>query len=168
MDRTSFPSKETFSSTTHLLKKFHHYTFLKIKGVTKESLDSIKTKFILLIHCHNVDIFSNSHKVRRNSHNEVQLNPSEDKYYLLTSYPTLMPSLKKISLESIRAIARNPNFDLQLVGNIFRSEIHNHIRTQQFQELLTQMDSIQRQAINQNLRQLAESFSGFYPEVYSG
>ena len=29
-----------------------------------------------------------------NSHNVVQLNPDEDKYYLLTPYPTLMPPLK--------------------------------------------------------------------------
>ena len=31
-----------------------------------------------------------------NSHNVVQLNPDEDKYYLLTPYPTLMQSLSKI------------------------------------------------------------------------
>ena len=43
-----------------------------------------------------------------NSHNVVQLNPDEDKYYLLTPYPTLMPPLKTFSPESIRAIARNP------------------------------------------------------------
>ena len=30
-----------------------------------------------------------------NSHNVVELNPDEDKYYLLTPYPTLVPSLKK-------------------------------------------------------------------------
>ena len=48
----------------------------------------------------------------KNSHNVVQLNPDEDKYYLLTPYPTLMKPLKKFSPESIRAIARNPNIDL--------------------------------------------------------
>ena len=47
-----------------------------------------------------------------NSHNVVQLNPDEDKYYLLTPYPTLRPPLKNFSPESIRAIARNPNIDL--------------------------------------------------------
>ena len=52
----------------------------------------------------------------KNSHNVVQLNPDEDKYYLLTPYPTLMQSLKKFSPESIRAIARNPNIDLQSIG----------------------------------------------------
>ena len=46
-----------------------------------------------------------------NNHNVVQLNLDEDKYYLLTPYPTLMQPLKKFSPESIRAIARNPNID---------------------------------------------------------
>ena len=48
----------------------------------------------------------------KNSHNVVQLNPDEDNYYLLTPYPTLRQPLKKISPESIRAIALNPNIDL--------------------------------------------------------
>ena len=30
----------------------------------------------------------------KNSHNVVQLNPDEDKYYLVTPYPTLMLPLK--------------------------------------------------------------------------
>ena len=47
-----------------------------------------------------------------NSHNVVQLNPDEGKYYLLTPYPTLMQPLKKFSPESVRVIARNPNIDL--------------------------------------------------------
>ena len=47
-----------------------------------------------------------------NSHNVVQLNPDEEKNYLLTPYPTLMQPLKKFSPESIRAIARIPNIDL--------------------------------------------------------
>ena len=81
-----------------------------------------------------------------NSHNVVQLNPDEDKYYLLTPYPTLMKSLKKFSPESIRAIARNPNIDLQSIGIYSKSDIQHHIRTKQFQELLTQMDTIQRQS----------------------
>ena len=94
-----------------------------------------------------------------NSHKVVQLNPDEDKYYLLTPYPTLMQSLKKISPESTRAIARNPNIDIQ-----------HHIRTQQFQELLTQMDTIQRQSIDQNLRKLVETagFADIYTQDYSG
>ena len=35
-----------------------------------------------------------SHVDQKKSHNVVQLNPDEDKYYLLTPYPTLMQSLK--------------------------------------------------------------------------
>ena len=68
-----------------------------------------------------------------------------------------MPPLKKFSPESIRAIARNPNIDLQSIGTYSKSDIQHHIRTQQFQELLTQMDTIQRQPIDQNLRKLAET-----------
>ena len=52
-----------------------------------------------------------------NSHNVVQLNPDEDKYYLLTPYPTLMQSLKKFSPESIKAIARNPNIGYPNIQN---------------------------------------------------
>ena len=89
-----------------------------------------------------------------NSHNVVQLNPGEDKYYLLTPYPTLMQSLKKFLPESIRAIARNPNINLQSIGIYSKSDIQHLIRTQKFQELLTQMDTIQRQSIDQNLRNL--------------
>ena len=65
-----------------------------------------------------------------------------------------MQSLKKFSPKSIRAIARNPNIDLQSIGLYSKSDIQHHIRTQQFQELLTQMDTIQRQSIDQNLRKL--------------
>ena len=103
-----------------------------------------------------------------NSHNVVQLNPDEDKYYILTPYPTLMPPLKKFSLESIRAIARNPNIDLQSIGIYSKSDIQHHIHTKHFQELLTKMDTIQRQSIDQNLRKLAETagFSDIYVQVY--
>ena len=51
-----------------------------------------------------------------NSHNVVQLNPDEEKDYLLTPYPTLMQPLKEFSPESIRAIARNLKIDLQPIG----------------------------------------------------
>ena len=63
-----------------------------------------------------------------------------------------MPPLKKFSSKSIRAIARNPNIDLQSIGIYSISDIQHHIRTQQFQELLTKMDTIQRQSIDLNLR----------------
>ena len=65
-----------------------------------------------------------------------------------------MPPLKKFSPESIRAIARNPNIDLQSIGIYSKSDKQQHIRTQKFQELLTKMDTIQRQSIDQNLRKL--------------
>ena len=68
-----------------------------------------------------------------------------------------MQPLKNFSPESIRAIARNPIIDLQSIGIYSKSDIHHHIRTQQFRELFTKMDTIQRQSIDQNLRNLAET-----------
>ena len=81
-----------------------------------------------------------------------------------------MQLLKKFSPESIRAIARNPNIDLQSIGIYSKSDIQHLIRTQQIQELLTQMDTIQRQSIHQNLRKLAEiaGFADIYTQDYSG
>ena len=138
--------KETFYGFILAPKKYHRYTFLKINVVTKEYPYSTKTKYILLTHSQGEHIFSDTAVPlgSENSHNVVQLNPDEDKHYLLTPYPTLMQPLKKFSPESIRAIARNPNIDLQSIGIYSKSDIQHHIRTQQFQELLTQMDTIQR------------------------
>ena len=106
----------------------------------------------------------------KNSHNVVQLNPDEDKYYLFTPYPTLMQPLKKFLPESIRAIARNPNIYLQSIGIYSKSDIQHHIRTQEFRELLTKMDTIQRQSIDQNISKLAETagFSDIYAHDCSG
>ena len=153
-------------------KKYHPYMFLKTKDAIEESLYSIKNKV------HFVDTLSRRTYFwdtavpcgSENSHNIVQLNPDEDKYYLLTPYPTLMQLLKKFSPESIRAIARNPNIDLQSIGIYFTSDIQHHIRKQQFQELLTKLDTIQRQSIDQNLRKFAETagFSDNYAQDYSG
>ena len=84
---------------------------------------------------------------------------------------TYLQPLKKFSPDRIRAIARNPNIDLQSIGIYSKSDIQHHIRTQQFQELLTQMDTIQRQSIDQKLRKLAETagFSDIYTQDdYSG
>ena len=39
-----------------------------------------------------------------NSHNVVQLNPDEDKYYLLTPYPTLMQSLKNFHPKALELL----------------------------------------------------------------
>ena len=64
-----------------------------------------------------------------------------------------MQRLKKFSPESIRAIARNPNIDLQSIVIYSKSDIQHHIRTQQFQELLTEIDTIQRKSIDKNLTQ---------------
>ena len=62
-----------------------------------------------------------------NSHNIVQLNPDEDKYYLLTPYRTYIPPLKKFLPESIKAIARKPNLDIKLINIYSRSDIQHHI-----------------------------------------
>ena len=99
-----------------------------------------------------------------NSHNVVQVNPDQDKCYFLTPYPTLMQPLKKFSPETIRAFARNLKTDLQSIGIYSKSDIQHHIRTQQFHELLTKMDTIQRQSIDQNLRKLAET-AGFFGHI---
>ena len=69
-----------------------------------------------------------------------------------------MPQLQKVSPESTKAIARNPNINLQSIGIHSRSDIQHHIRTQQFQELLAKMDTIQRQSIDQE-------YSGFFNDI---
>ena len=81
-----------------------------------------------------------------------------------------MQPLKKFSPESIRAIARNPNIDLQSIGIYSKSDIQYLIFEQQFQELLTKLDTKQRQSIDQNTRKLAEtaSFSDINAQDYSG
>ena len=81
-----------------------------------------------------------------------------------------MPPLKKFSPESIKAISSNPDIDLQSIVVDSISDIQHHIRSQQFQELLTKMDTIQKQPIDQNLRNIAETagFSDIYAQDYSG
>ena len=105
-----------------------------------------------------------------NSHNVVHLNPDEDKNYLLTPYPTLIPPLKKFTQEINKTIARNPNIDLQSIGIYSRSDIQHQIRTQQFQKFITKMNTRQRQSIDQILRKLAETggFSDICTQDYSG
>ena len=72
--------------------------------------------------------------------------------------------------ESIKAISSNPDIDLQSIVVDSISDIQHHIRSQQFQELLTKMDTIQKQSIDHNLRKLAETagFSDIYAQDYSG
>ena len=81
-----------------------------------------------------------------------------------------MPPLEKFLPENIRAIAKNLNIDLQSLNNYSRSDIQHHIRTQQYQELLTRLDTIQRQSIDQKLGKFAETagFSDIYTQEYSG
>ena len=81
-----------------------------------------------------------------------------------------MQPLNEFSSESVRAIARNPNIDLQSIGIYSKSDIQHHIRTQQFQKLLKKMETIQRQSIDQNLRKFAETagFSDIYAQDYVG
>ena len=80
-----------------------------------------------------------------------------------------MQPLKKFSPELIRAIARNPKIDLPSIGVYSISVFQHHIGSQQFRELLTKMDTIQRQSIDQNLSKLAETagFSDIYAQDYS-
>ena len=49
IDQLLLTTKETFSGSTHVLKKYHHYTFLKINDVTKLSLYPTKIRYVLLI-----------------------------------------------------------------------------------------------------------------------
>ena len=79
-----------------------------------------------------------------NSYKIVQLSPVEENDYLLTPYPTFMQPLKKFPPESIRAIARNVNIDLESIIISSKSDIQHHKRTQQFQDLLKKLDTIQR------------------------
>ena len=51
-----------------------------------------------------------------------------------------MQQLKKFSPESIRAIARNPNIDLQSTGIYSKFDIQHHICLQQLQKLLTKVE----------------------------
>ena len=146
--------------------------FLKIKDATKESPYSRKNKVYFVDTLSRRTCFWDTAVPcgSENSHNGVKLNPDEDKYYLLTPYPLLKQPLKKFPPESIRAIARNPIIDLQSSGIYSKSVIQHHIRTQQFEELLTKMDTKQQQSIDQNLCKLAETagFSDIYAQHYSG
>ena len=163
---------ETISGTTHVLKKYHHYTFLKMSNIIKKIpiLNKFKVDVVDTLSRRTCFWDTAVQCGSENSHNVVQLNPNEDKYYLLTPYSTLIPRLKNFSPEYISAIARNPNIDLHSIGLNSRSGIQHHIRTQQFQELITKMDKKQRHSLYQNLRKLAETagFSNIYAQGYSG
>ena len=57
IDQIFLIMKEMFYDITLVPKKYHPYTFLKIKDVTKESPYSTKIKYILLIHSQDEHIF---------------------------------------------------------------------------------------------------------------
>ena len=161
LDQISLILKETSFGFTFAPKNYHLYMFLKINDVTKESQDSTKKVYFVDTLSRRTYFWDTSVPCgSENSHNVVQLNPDEDKYYLLTPYPTLMPPLKKFSPESIRGIARNPNIDLQSIGIYSKSDIQHHIPTQEFQELLTKMDTIQRQSDI-----YAQDYSGYFKDI---
>ena len=69
-----------------------------------------------------------------------------------------------------RAKACNPIKDSQSIVIFSRSDIQHHIRTQELQEVLTKMDTIQRHSIDQNLRKLTETagFSAIFSQDCSG
>ena len=69
-------------------------------------------------------------------------------------------NIKKRKPESIRAIARNPKTNSQPTRINSESDTHHRIPTQQFQELLAKMDTMQRQSIDQNLGKFAEKALG--------
>ena len=49
-DQILSATKEIYYGTTYVLKKYHHYMYLKMKDVTKGSLYSTKINYILLKH----------------------------------------------------------------------------------------------------------------------
>ena len=80
-----------------------------------------------------------------------------------------MQPLKKFSPESFHC--PQPKYRFTIDRHILLIRHTNHIlHTQQFPELPTKMDTIQRQSIDQNLRKLAETagLSDIYAQDYSG
>ena len=68
-----------------------------------------------------------------------------------------MQPLKKLSPESIHAIARNSNKNVQSKCFFSDSDIQHRIRTEHFHDFVTEMNTIQKQSIDQNLQKLAET-----------
>ena len=85
-------TKEIYYGTTHVRKKYHHYMYLKTKDSTKESPYSTKkVPFVATLSRRTYFWDTAVPCGSKNSHNVVQLNPDEDKHYLLTPNLTLMP-----------------------------------------------------------------------------
>ena len=58
--------------------------------------------------------------------------PRRRKLLRTITLPLFKAPLKKFSSESIRAIARNPNIDLQSIGIYSKPDLQHHFCTQQF------------------------------------
>ena len=131
----------------------------------KESPYSTKIKYISLMYSQDEHIFGRSSTMWIRKQPQLCTIKSRRKQILsINTIPNINATIKKFSPESIRALARNPNIDLQSIGIYSKSDIQHHIRTQLFQELFTKMDTVQRQSIDQNIRKIAET-AGF--QVYT-
>ena len=129
IDQISLTTKEIYYGITLVPKKYHFCMFSKINDVIKESQYSTKK-------VHFVDTVSGRTYFwdtavpcgSENSHKVVQLNPDEDKYYLLTPNPSLMQPLKsfhqkalellpafQISIYNRSAYFQNPKFNITYV-----------------------------------------------------
>ena len=109
--------------------------FLKINVVIKESEYSTKIKK------HFDDTLSRRTYFwdtavpcgSENSHNVLQLNPDEDKYYLLTPYPTLLQPLKKFYLTVLELLpATRISFYNRSTSTLYQTDntrfVHNNFR----------------------------------------
>ena len=108
IDQVLLTTKEIYYDNIHVLKKYHLYLCLKQKMLQKiliiyKNKENFVDRLFRRTYFCDTAIPCGSEK----NHNVIQLNPDEDKYYLLTPYPTLMPPSKKFSPASIKAIARN-------------------------------------------------------------
>ena len=137
IDQTSLIMKETCYGITLVSNKYHLCMFLKINDVIEESQYSTKIVYIFFDTLLRRTYFWDTAVPcgSKNSHNVVQLNPDEDKYYLLTPYPTLMQPLKKrfhlkvlellpatrISIYNRSASTLNQTYNTNFVHNNFRN-----------------------------------------------
>ena len=79
-----------------------------------------------------------------------------------------MKPLKNCSPESHRN-DKNPKIDLRSIKIYSKSDIHNHIRFEQFRKIRTNVDTNQRQSADQIFRKLAKTagYSDIYMQDYS-
>ena len=154
----------------HLYQENHLYMFLKTKDAITESQYSTKTKYVLLKHFPEYVLLNLF--LGYNSPMWIRKQPQccTTKSRRRQILPTHTISNYNATIKKVFTIARNPNIDLQSIGIYSKSDTQHHICTQQFQELLSKIDTIQRQSKDQNLRKLAETagFSDIYAQDYSG